>query len=340
MQGEAAVPNNPVLSVVVPVFNEVEGIDAFHAELSRVLAEIGEPAEVIYVDDGSTDGSWERICGLPGRVHRVRFSRNFGKEAALSAGLDVSTGNAVVVIDSDLQHPPAVITQLLAGWRMGNKIVCASRSTREQDGPIRRVMSNAFYRTFNSLSDHPIPRGVSDFRLMDRRVVDVVGLMSEKSRFMKAMLTWPGFDLAIVPFDVAPRAAGSSKFSPFRLWRFGLDGLFNFSSRPLQVWMYLGLLTLALSLVIVLWMAVDYAILGASLSGYRTVIAVVIGLSGVQIIGIGVLGEYLARVFIEAKARPLYVVSEADTQPNPGLIGRSPRTELLTYPPAEVVAEA
>lgn len=322
----------PTLSVVVPVYNEADGIEAFHVELSRVLAEIAEPAEIIYVDDGSTDASWAKIGDLPGEVRRVRFSRNFGKEAALSAGLDVSRGDAIVVLDSDLQHPPEVIIELFARWQAGSKIVCASRTTRDQDGFARRKMSEAFYRIFNSLSDHPIPHGVSDFRLMDRRIVDVVRLMPERSRFMKAMLTWPGFEIAIVPFEVAPRIAGSSKFSPFRLWRFGLDGLFNFSSRPLQVWMYLGLATIAVSLLIFVWMVIDYAVLGASLSGYRTVIGVLVGVSGVQILGIGVLGEYLARVFVEAKGRPLYVVAAANVGPSPRLVSESRRTELLTYP--------
>jgi glycosyltransferase involved in cell wall biosynthesis len=322
----------PEISIVVPVFNEADNLAVFHAEMTRVLATMGVSSEIVYVDDGSTDRSWEAICSLEGAIRRVRFARNFGKEAALSAGLDVASGRAVVVIDADMQHPPGVVAELHAAWQRGAKIVCASRKTRDEDGAVRRSLSKAFYRTFNGLSDHPIPEGVSDFRLMDRRVVDVVALMSERSRFMKAMLTWPGFDVVIVPFEVAPRHAGSSKFSPLRLWRFGLDGLFNFSSRPLQVWMYLGIAAICVSLLIVLWMAVDYAILGASLSGYRTVIAVVVGLSGVQIVGIGVLGEYLARVFIETKGRPLYVVSEADVGPYSFSDYGHPRPELATYP--------
>jgi glycosyltransferase involved in cell wall biosynthesis len=326
------VADRPVLSVVVPVFNEEETLVVFHAEMTRVLDSIGVTAELVFVDDGSTDSSWETICRLDGPVTRVRFSRNFGKEAALSAGLDVARGEAVVVIDADMQHPPAVVAVLFAQWQSGSKIVCAARDSREQDGTIRRGMSYAFYRMFNSLSDHPIPRGVSDFRLLDRQVVDVVTLMPERSRFMKAMLTWPGFDMAIVPFEVAPRAGGTSKFSAFRLWRFGLDGLFNFSSRPLQVWMYLGLATIMISLLIVTIMIVSYVVLGASLSGYRTVIVIVIGMSGVQILGIGVLGEYLARVFTESKGRPLYVVSEANTRPDRQLARGAARSELLTYP--------
>jgi glycosyltransferase involved in cell wall biosynthesis len=332
MQGEAVGSQRPVLSVVVPVFNESASIPPLYEEISRVIRSLGVTAEVVFVDDGSSDDSWQQISNLSGPVRRVRFSRNFGKEAALSAGIDVATGDAIVVIDADLQHPPAVIIELFEQWKSGSKIVCASRENRDEDGRIRGFMSNAFYRTFNSLSDHPIPQGVSDFRLMDRHVADVVRLMPERSRFMKAMLTWPGFDLAIVPFQVAPRTAGKSTFSPLRLWRFGLDGLFNFSSRPLQVWMYLGLATIGLSLIVVAWMFIDYLILGASLSGYRTVIAIVIGLAGVQILGIGVLGEYLARLFIETKGRPLYVVSESNTVPTTNMLTDPRRSELLTYP--------
>lgn len=322
----------PVLSVVVPVFNEEETLGIFHSEMTRVLESIGVPAELVFVDDGSTDRSWEIIRSLSGVVARVRFSRNFGKEAALSAGLDVARGEAVVVIDADMQHPPVVVADLFGRWQSGAKIVCAARDSRAQDGVTRRGMSHAFYRVFNGLSDHPIPQGVSDFRLLDRQVVDVIALMPEKSRFMKAMLTWPGFDMDIVPFEVAPRGGGTSKFGAFRLWRFGLDGLFNFSSRPLQVWMYLGLATILLSLLIVVIMIVSYLAVGASLSGYRTVIVIVIGMSGIQILGIGVLGEYLARVFTESKARPLYVVSEANARPNHQLARGVTRSELLTYP--------
>ncbi len=323
----------PTLSVVVPVHNEVDALPDFHRELTRVVGNMAVVPEYIYVDDGSTDDSWQLIKTFGGDVRRIRFSRNFGKEAALSAGLDVASGDAIVVIDADLQHPPEVIVELYARWLAGYKIVCAARANRDTDGPLRRFASRSFYRTFNSLSDQPIPRGVSDFRLMDRRVVDIVRLMPEKSRFMKAILSWPGFDMDIVPFEVAPRAGGTSKFSPFRLWRFGLDGLFNFSSKPLQVWMYLGLTTIALSIVIFIVIVIGYIVSGASVSGYRTVIALLIGVSGVQILGIGMLGEYLARVFIEVKRRPLYVVSESNVAPGSDNDWAHIRGELATFPP-------
>lgn len=303
------------LSVVVPVFNEALALHPFVDRLRRVLSTTAGNHEVVFVDDGSTDDTWAELQALEGDgIKRLRLSRNFGKEAALTAGLDVTTGDAVVVMDVDLQDPPELIPDLLRLWEAGADVVYGARADRASDGFRKRTTSRAFYRAFNLLSDTPIPADAGDFRLMDRAVVEVVRAMPERSRFMKGILSWPGFTVASVPYVRSPRSVGSSKWQYRKLWAFALDGLFNFSSKPLRVWAYLGILTILAGACFLLLVIVLAAAGQRQPSGYTSLLGAAVLLAGVQVLGIGIVGEYLSRVFIEVKGRPIYVVRDGDAR--------------------------
>lgn len=302
------------LSVVVPVFNEADSVPLLLAELEPVLRSLElDSYEIVFVDDGSTDGTWPELQRLTTpEVRRLRLARNFGKEAALTAGLDISRGEAVVVMDADLQDPPALIAAFVERWRAGFDVVYGARLDRRSDTWGKRMTSRAFYRLFNALSDDRIPVDAGDFRLMDRAVVDAVRSLPERSRFMKGLLAWPGFSTTSVPYVRPRRAAGSTKWRYARLYALALNGLFNFSSKPLRVWSYLGLTTLVFGFGFLL-LVLLLALLGQRApSGYTSLLGILTVLAGVQILGLGMVGEYLSRVFIEVKARPLYVVCDGD----------------------------
>lgn len=311
------VPAPVELSVVVPVYNESESLPIFLGRIQPILDGLGLASyELVFVDDGSVDNTWavlQDVCSP--QVRRLRLSRNFGKEAALTAGLDASRGEAVVVMDVDLQDPPEILPDFVALWREGYDVVYGARADRRSDDFRKRASSRAFYRLFNVLSDDPIPVDAGDFRLMDRAVVEAVRAMPERSRFMKGLLAWPGFSTTSVSYVRPARAAGTTKWRYVRLWGFALDGLFNFSSKPLRVWTYLGLTTMVVGFGF-LFLVMLLAQLGQRApSGYPSLLGVVIALAGVQILGLGMLGEYLSRVFIEVKARPLYIVRDGDGIP-------------------------
>lgn len=333
-QHSTAAPAVPVeLSVVVPVYNEANSLAPFFEALLPVLVESRVASfEVLVVDDGSEDSTWSvlKSMDVPG-LRRLRLSRNFGKEAALTAGLDASRGSAVVVMDVDLQDPPELVVHFVELWRQGFDVVYGARADRRSDGLGKRMSSRAFYRVFNALSDAPIPVDAGDFRLMDRAVVDAVRTMPERSRFMKGLLAWPGFSTTSVPYVRPPRAVGATKWRYRRLWAFALDGLFNFSSKPLRVWTYLGLFTMVIGfgfLALVLALAASGE---RTPSGYVSLLGFVTVLAGVQILGLGMLGEYLSRVFIEVKARPVYVLREGDDVPRGG---RRPAAAAASTSPA------
>lgn len=316
---------------MVPVFNESESLPIFLRTLVPVLDDMGLASyELVFVDDGSVDNTWAVLqdIALP-QVRRLRLSRNFGKEAALTAGLDASRGQAVVVMDVDLQDPPEILPAFVDLWREGYDVVYGARADRRSDDLRKRASSRAFYRVFNALSDDPIPVDAGDFRLMDRSVVEAVRAMPERSRFMKGLLAWPGFSTTSVPYVRPPRTAGATKWRYGRLWSFALDGLFNFSSKPLRVWTYLGLTTMVFGFGF-LFLVLLLAQLGERTpSGYPSLLGVVIALAGVQILGLGMLGEYLSRVFIEVKARPVYIVRDGDGVRRPS---RSPRPRPASVP--------
>ncbi len=315
----------PELSVVVPVFNEAASIAPFLARIGPVLAEHAPDHEIVFVNDGSRDATLAVLMDHLGRNPRLRLvdlSRNFGKEAALSAGLDFCTGRAVVPIDVDLQDPPELIGEMLQLWRDGYEMVLAQRSERSTDAWSKRTSAGLFYRLANRLSGVDLPHNVGDFRLMDRRVVEALSLMPERTRFMKGLFAWLGFKQTTVQYARAARAAGDTKFRLGSLWRLALDGLLSFTTAPLKVWTYLGVLFATGAFGYLSFIIGRTLIFGIDLPGYASLLACILFFSGLNLVGLGVIGEYLARVFIEVKRRPLYIVRDAagfEATANPAL---------------------
>lgn len=302
-----------LISVVLPFFNEAAGVDALMTRLVQVLDRQPVPYEIICVDDGSTDETWLHLCAWRARFESltlIGLSRNFGKEIAITAGLDAAEGDCTVIMDSDLQHPPEVIAEMIAKWSEGFDVVTGVRKDRASDGFARRTLTKLFYRAFNAVSQTPINPDAGDFRLLDRKVVSAICRMRERARFMKGIYGWVGFKNCTVPFDVEDRAHGRSSFSPFRLFALAFDGILSFSTAPLRLAMYLGaaiaLTSLALGTVFIL----QVAIYGIDVPGYASIIVSTLGLSGFTMLQIGVTGLYLGRIYDEVKARPLYLVRE------------------------------
>ena len=303
----------PLISIVAPCFNEVDAIRLFEDAIFKTLLRTGCPHELVLVDDGSTDGTREELIRLAASKDNVRsviLSRNFGKEAALTAGLDYVTGDVVVVMDVDLQDPPDLILDFLAKWREGFDVVYGKREDRRTDSFAKRVTAGGFYRLFNKISGLQIPDNAGDYRLMDRKVVEAVKALPERSRFMKGLFAWVGFRTTGVPYARPARAAGVSKFNYWKLWNFALDGFVSFSTAPLRVWSYLGGAVAALSFIYASFIVLRTAITGIDVPGYASLLTFVLFLGGVQIASVGVLGEYISRLFVEVKQRPLYVVDE------------------------------
>ena len=299
------------LTLVVPVYNESESLPLFIDRTTRSLAALGLSYEIIFVDDGSKDNSLQLLIGAAQRDPRVRvleFSRNFGKEAALTAGLDAATGKAVIPIDADLQHPPEIIQSMVALWHEGFDVVLGCRASRENDRPIQRRLAHLFYKVHNRLADCRIPPDVGDFRLMDRCVVEAIKLLPERRRFMKGIFAWVGFRTTTVYFDVAPRQSGSTSFSTWQLWNFALDGILGFSTLPLRIWTYAGSAVATGALVYAITIVLKTLLAGTDLPGYPSLFSAILFFGGVQLIGIGVLGEYIGRIHSEVKGRPIYIV--------------------------------
>jgi glycosyltransferase involved in cell wall biosynthesis len=301
----------PVLSVVVPCHNEQEALAALHARLSAVLDTLGQPAEMIFVNDGSSDATLsvlELLRRRDARVGLVNLSRNFGKEIATTAGLDHAQGQAVVVIDADLQDPPELIPALVTEWRNGADVVLAQRRARAGEPWLKRASAAAFYRLMRRTGQAPIPRDVGDFRLMSRRVVEALGGLREQHRFMKGLFAWVGFPTRVVAYDRAPRHAGRSKWGYWELWNLAIEGITSHTVMPLKVATYLGLLTALGAALYLLEVVVRTLVWGNPVAGYPSLMAVVLFLGSAQLVTLGVIGEYLGRVFNETKGRPLYLV--------------------------------
>jgi len=300
----------PEFSVVVPVFDEADGLDELHRRLCAVMDSLGS-WEVVYVNDGSRDASLLRLEVMreaDARIAIVNLSRNFGKEIATTAGLDHARGLAVIVIDADLQDPPEVIPELVAGWRAGFDMVYAQRRARAGETWLKRVTASLFYRLMDRLGRVQMPRDTGDFRLMSRRVVNALKEMREHHRFMKGMFAWVGFPSVAVPYDRAARHSGESKWSYWKLWNLALEGITSFTVMPLKVATYLGLLVALLSVAYAGVIVVKTLILGNPVAGYPSLLTIVLFLGGVQLMTLGVIGEYLGRIFNETKQRPLYFV--------------------------------
>jgi len=305
--------SSPVLSVIVPVFNEGANVDALVTRLTPVLDRAVTSWELVFVDDGSSDDTLARIRALAPAEPRIRafaFSRNFGKEIALAAGMDHARGDAVVLIDADLQHPPEMIEIFVAKWREGYDMVFGQRVDRETDSAMRRGLTRLFYRLFARFGEIALPEGAGDYRLMDRKVVEALRRLPERARFSKGLYAWVGFKSIGVPFDVAERLHGETKFSYRKLTRFAFDGLTSFSTLPLKMWTYVGLIVSLFAFLYASLIILETLIYGIAVPGFATMVVSVMFFSGIQLISLGVLGEYIGRIFAEVKRRPLYVVAE------------------------------
>jgi glycosyltransferase involved in cell wall biosynthesis len=301
------------LTVVVPAYNESEGLRDFHARLAAVLDTLDVRAEVLYVDDGSRDETYtvmRALADADARVSTLRLSRNFGKELALTAGLDHADADAVVVIDADLQDPPELIPTFVAHWRDGYDVVYGTRASRAGETRFKKATASAFYRLMGRLSETPIPRDTGDFRLLSRRALDALRQVRERQRFMKGLFTWVGYRQLAVVYHRDPRHAGKSKWNYWRLWNFAIDGITSFSGAPLKLATYIGIATAALAFLFGLWVFGKALLFGDPVRGYPSLMVVVLLLGGVQLVALGVIGEYLGRLYIESKQRPLYLVDE------------------------------
>ena len=309
----------PLISLVVPVFNEEDTIPLFYDAVRQYKEFQDLDVEIVFINDGSSDKT-ELLITLLSKsdtlVQALSFTRNFGKEAALFAGLTHARGAAVIPIDVDLQDPIEVIPQLIAEWRNGAEIVLAKRTDRRSDSFLKRESAKLFYKLHNKISTPRIEPDVGDFRLLDRSVVDIIKTMPERNIFMKGILSWCGGRTAIVPYVRQKRSAGSTKFNAWKLWNLALEGITSFSTLPLRIWTYIGAVVSALSLFYCLFIVLKYVILGNDVPGYSSLIASITFLAGVQLIGIGILGEYIGRIYTEVKHRPLYILKQEKRDKN------------------------
>lgn len=306
-------PSRQRLCIVVPAFNEAQALPALQARIAAVLDALDLDGRVLYVDDGSRDGTWQVMAELAAadpRVSVLRLSRNFGKELALTAGLDHADADAVVVLDADGQDPPELIPEFVARWREGFDVVYGTRLAREGESWLKKLTAAAFYRVMARLSSTPVPRDTGDFRLMSRRALDALGKLRERHRFMKGLFAWVGFRQCAIPYHRQARLAGRSKFNYWRLWNFALEGITSFSTVPLRIATYVGLATALLAFGYGLWIVLKTLLWGEPVAGYPSLMAVILFLGGVQLVALGIIGEYLGRLYDEAKQRPLYLVDE------------------------------
>jgi len=307
------VSETPELTVVVPAFNEEESIRPLYDRLTAAVDPVVEGLEIVFVDDGSHDGTWEMIAGLAKEDHRVRgirFARNFGHQAALTAGVDTARGTALVIIDADLQDPPEVIPELVARWREGYEVVYAQRDEREGETWFKRATATLFYRLLRAITSVDIPVDTGDFRLMGPRVVEAFRALPERNRFIRGLVSWLGFTQTAVRYRRQPRLAGETKYPLKKMVRFAFDGITSFSFFPLRLATWTGFVVSGLAFVYI-GVVILLKALGINWPGYTSIMASILFIGGVQLIMIGILGEYLGRIFDEVKRRPLYLVREA-----------------------------
>lgn len=308
------------LSVVVPIYNEEQNLDYLFERLISALDSLNLKYEIVCVNDGSKDNSLKYLVEHHHRnpdIKVVDLSRNFGKEIALSAGLDYALGSAIVPIDADLQDPPELIAELVAKWREGYDVVYATRRLREGESWLKRFTANAFYQTITRMTPVPIPKNTGDFRLLDRCVVNALKQLPERNRFMKGLFAWVGFKQTSIMYDRPQRYKGVTKWNYWKLWNFAIDGITSFSLLPLKVWSYIGIILSLISFLYASFLLIRTLILGIDVPGYASLMVAVLFLGGVQLISLGIIGEYLGRVYDEVKGRPLYFVKEFyGDQPN------------------------
>jgi glycosyltransferase involved in cell wall biosynthesis len=302
-----------LLSIVCPAFNESENLATFVASVEAAMRAIAQPYEIVFVNDGSDDSTlalMTRLRKTHGRIAIVDLSRNFGKEIATTAGLDLAKGDAVVVIDADLQDPPEIIAELIAGWREGYDVVYARRRERHGDGPVKRLTASLFYKLIHRIGAVDVPENVGDFRLMSRKAVDAVCSLREHHRFMKGIFAWIGFPAKEVLYDRAPRAGGTTKWNYWRLWNLSIEGITSSTLAPLKVSTYFGFATALTAFLAGAFFIIKTLFFGDPVPGFPTLVVIVLFLGGIQLMVLGVIGEYLGRVFNETKQRPLYFATE------------------------------
>ena len=300
-----------LISIIIPVFNEADNLPQLQKRLIKILNEISYQYELIYINDGSNDSSLEVLKGI--LIHEVTvidFSRNFGKESAISAGLIHAKGEVIIPIDSDLQHPPELIKEMVQMYLKGWDVVFASRIDRNSDSYIRRKLTNFFYKINDSITEHPLPLNSGDFRLMSRKVVDAINSLPEKNKYMKGIYSWVGFKTTNISYEVAPRVNGVTSFNLLNLYKLAINGLFNFTTLPLKIWIYIGLSVATFSFLYAIVILVKTLIFGIDTPGYASTIIAVLFMGGIQLIGIGVLGEYISLIFTESKQRPTYIIKD------------------------------
>ena len=310
----------PTLSIIVPAYNEAEVLEELHRRLTAVIDGLGVTAEVIYVNDGSRDATLDilyRLRGADPRVAVLNLSRNFGKEIAMTAGLDHSRGEATVIIDADLQDPPELIPELMARWNQGYDVVYATRLSRDGESALKKLSARYFYRVIRGMSPIEIPKDTGDFRLLSRRAVDALCRLREQHRFMKGLFAWIGYRQTAVTYHRDRRSAGVTKWNYHKLWGFAIEGITSFSTAPLKVASYVGLITAMTAFLYASWIIYKTLRFGDPVAGYPSLMVAVLFLGGVQLAAIGVLGEYLGRMFNETKGRPLYLV-ESYERPRQG----------------------
>ena len=314
VNSESITRGDITLSIIVPVYNEQEMLPIFHHQLSKVLSTLqNDRFEIIYVNDGSTDNSWDLMLDLTSHfasVECINLSRNFGKEAAMTAGIDIARGQAVTILDADLQDPPELLPEMLASWRQGFDVVNMKRSARIGESKFKCWTSHLYYRLLDRLSDVPVQKDVGDFRLISRRVIDDIKQLSEKTRYMKGILSWPGYKQTTISFDRPERAAGETKWSFFQLVALGLSGITAFSVKPLRISTWIGALISGFAFVYGFWVVIKTMVFGEPVAGYPTMMLMQLFLGGVQLLAIGLLGEYVGRIYAEAKARPIYLIMD------------------------------
>ena len=301
------------ISIVVPLYNESPNIEYLFTRLIATLDNLNTSYEIICINDGSQDDTLEKLIEYNhqnSRIKVINLSRNFGKEIALTAGIDHACGAAIIPLDADLQDPPELIEQLIDKWREGYDVVYATRRSRQGETWLKRWTAKAFYQTIGKMSPVPIPANTGDFRLLDRQVVEAIKKLPERTRFMKGLFAWVGYRQTSILFDREPRYSGNSNWNYWKLWNFALDGIVSFSFLPLKVWSYVGVSISLVSLSYALFLVMRTLVLGVDVPGYASLMVAILFLGGVQLITLGVLGEYLGRVYEEVKGRPLYFIRE------------------------------
>ncbi|MDE1892695.1 MAG: glycosyltransferase family 2 protein [Betaproteobacteria bacterium] len=303
----------PTLSLIVPMHNEAGNIDTLYQRLANVLSPLSVSWEMICINDGSTDDTLNELLKAQ-RIYKeiciIDLTRNFGKEAALSAGLDFARGEAAIPIDADLQDPPEIIPQMIELWRKGFEVVLAKRKTRTGDSFVKRNTAQLFYSVINKLSEVDIPQDTGDFRLISRPVIDALKQLPERRRFMKGLFAWVGYKTAEIEYERPERFSGSTKFNYWKLWNFALEGITSFSDAPLKVASYLGIMISLLSFIYAIKIVIDTLLFGNPVKGYPSLIVAILFFSGVQLIALGIIGEYLGRIYAETKQRPIYLVRD------------------------------